>query len=134
MFKVILLAHWNNNPQIDMLHYQSSNPPSLCSCSLKLCAELRSSWYKSIGFGMTRMWIEPTIFCTWGENSILYIIGDKEDINIVSSESNLFSSWYCYKIAHVVLNNNHLLVLIRYTFCAVFIHISITLINLYCFW
>ena len=35
----------------------------------------------------------------------------KADLNIISlnlQKCNLFSPWYCWKIAHLVLNNNHL--------------------------
>ena len=53
-------------------HYPDSEPTSLCSFSLMLCAQQRNNKYQFIVFGLTDLGLRPTIYSTRDEHTNHY--------------------------------------------------------------
>jgi hypothetical protein len=84
---LIVLAHWNNSPRVDMwcstkTHNSNSEPINLCPYSLIWCAKRKDANTNLIvWFGLTWPGLKSMIYHTWGEdrnhnNNLTYPVYD----------------------------------------------------------
>ena len=66
----IVLALWNNSPQVDMSLY--SEPSYWFRANQSLLFFLKATNTNFIVFGLTRLLLEPTIYCTEDEHANHY--------------------------------------------------------------
>ena len=70
----IVLDHWNNSLRVDMSLNSDTLSWFLANQSLLLFYKAVCLWKNSkyIVFGLTRLELEPTIHCIWGEHTNQY--------------------------------------------------------------